>query len=516
MNKNYFIRIKVRFLLLISVLLACAKIYGVGFTPTEGGLVVDLQRYDRFLLSVWIDLNSNGTEEQGEEFFVCDYKDYTGGRFGYSATQTLKLIPQSPTATKPSDNSVWTIDTALVRPYEEQMSADPRYPAICYTMWSKDGNTLLLDGNFKTQGKLTNNKNNANAVDVVFVVPTGRATTSFDPNNTLGRDPKGKFSAVKGIGFLGMPYREVYWLDIPRNNVPKSYTNASVIGFNTTLSSYDYAIDGSKKETAAKGQALYSYADNKHKPTQRTIFRLYVLDEETVSSCPDSKYYFAYSQRFWAKYRKGPGQNNNPKLTDSTALASFLTMDRLHCMDSVPGTPYYQTDWMTVPELDSCRYYVGYKNHFARTTDVPPAPFAAQYTFFEELPLQHMPGIKAPKGALGRMMADTTNTGAYNLGVFFRPAGVFLKVSTGRNVEMHPEPGDTSWISNEMWHVTEQIASYTYKAMLYTQPEFSATDPGQGIAGWSVEQKGDTVPVVGGEPIVGQNGWCRVCQYKQT
>ena len=503
MNKVCYMNLKVRFLLLISLLFMSVVMYAVGFTPTEGGLVVDLKKHDRFLLSVWIDLNSNGTEEPGEEFFVCDYNDYTGGRFGYSSGHTLKLIPQSPTATEPSETSIWTVDTALVRPLNEQMSANEKYPAICYTMWSKAGYTLLLNGNFMTQGAMTNNKNNANTVDVVFVVPTGRATTSFDPNGTLGRGAK--FSAEKGIGFLGMPYREVYWLDIPRNNIPKSYTNASLVGFNTTQSNYQYPTD--KKQTATPGQALYAFADEKHKPTKRTLFRLYVLDEETVSSCPESRYYFAYSQRFWGRYRMGPGPNNNPKQTDSTDLASFLTMDRLRCMDSIPGTTYYQTDWMTVPELDSCRYYVGYKSHFPHK---PSAPFEGEYTFFEELPMQHMPDIKAPKGAFGRMMADTTNTSANNLGVFFRPAGVFLKTSSGRNVEMHPEAGDTSWISNEMWHVTEDYAALTYKALLYSGPEFSPTDPGFGIKGWSVEQKGDTVPVVGGGEIVGQDGWCRI------
>ena len=504
MKKFCYTSFKVRIQLLISLLFSSVGLYAAGFTPTEGGLVVDLENGDRFLLSVWIDLNGNGTEEQGEEFFVCDYTDYTGGRFNYTSGHTLKLIPQNHLATEPSETSIWTVKDTLTRTATKCLGG---VPGTYYTMWSKAGYTLYLDGKFKTQGKL-NTKTDDYAADVVFVVPTKQATASFDPNNTLGKG--GKFSAKKGIGFLGMPYREVYWLDIPKGNSPSSYTNASVVGFNTTLASFDYAIEGSKKETAKPGQALYSFADNKHKPTPRTLFRLYVLDETTVSSCPESNYYFAYSQRFWARYRKVEKDLDKLGPGDSTTLASFLTMDRLHCMDSIPGTTYYQTDWMTVPELDSCRYYVGYKNHFARTTGENIAPFNAQYTFFEELPLQHMPGLKAPKGAFGRMMADTTKTGEYNLGVFFRPAGVFLKVSTGRNVQMHPEPGDTSWISNEMWHVTEQYAGYTYKATLYSGPEFSATDPGFDIGGWSVEQKGDTVPVVGGGSIVGRDGWCRV------
>ena len=506
MNKNFYRTCRERILLLISVLFFSINMYGVGFTPTEGGLVVDLKTGDRFLLSVMIDEDGNpATTNDSVEYFVCDYTEYTGGIFKYKSGHTLKLIPQNHLATEPSENSIWTVKDTLVRAANKYLGG---VPGTYYTMWSKAGYTLYLDGKFKTQGKL-HTKTDDYAADVVFVVPTGRATASFDPNNTMGRGTK--FSAEKGIGFLGMPYREVYWLDIPKGNSPSSYTNASVVGFNRTQAPFDYAIDGSKKETAQPGQALYSFADNKHKPTPRTIFRLYVLDEETVSSCPETNYYFAYSQRFWASYRK-----DEAATPTYTKKASFLTMDRLHCMDSVPGTPYYQTDWMTVPELDSARYYVGYKNHFARTTDVPPAPFAANYTFFEELPLQHMPDIKAPKGAFGRMMADTTNTAAYNLGVFFRPAGVFLKVSTGRNVEMHPEAGDTSWISNEMWHVTEQIASYTYKATLYSGPEFSSTDAGFDIAGWSVPVLGENVPVVGGGDIVGTDGWCRVYVNKNT
>ena len=507
MKKFCYTSFKVRILLLISVLLACAKMYGAGFTPTEGGLVVNLKPGDRFLLSVVIDEDGNPlTTTDSVEYFVCDYTDYTGGIFKYKSGHTLKLIPQSPTATEPSETSIWTVQDTLVRAATKYLGG---VPGTYYTMWSKAGYTLKLEGKFKTQGGLDTKKDD-NAADVVFVVPTGQATTSFDPNETLGRGQK--FSAKKGIGFLGMPYREVYWLDIPKGNSPSSYTNASVVGFNRTQASFDYAIDGSKKETAKPGQALYSFADNKHKPTPRTIFRLYVLDEETVSSCPESNYYFAYSQRFWASYRKD--EPTPPTSPTYTKKASFLTMDRLHCMDSIPGTKYWQTDWMTVPELDSARYYVGYKNHFARTKDG--APFAAKYTFFEELPLQHMPGLKAPKGAFGRMIADTTNTSANNLGVVFRPAGVFLKTSSGRNVEMHPEPGDTSWISNEMWHVTEEYAGYTYKATLYSGPEFSSTDPGFDIKDWSVPVLGSTVPVVGGEPIVGTDGWCRVYVNKST
>ena len=262
---------------------------------------MNLKPGQQILLSTMID---------GEEYFVCQGPGKIVNRFNYktAAKDSLRLIQQDPLATEPSPYSIWDIDTALVRPVEEAMGI--RYPAICYTMWNNstgDPYTLLLNGNFMTQGKLVKDKNktNANIVDVVFVVPTQRATTSFDPNNTMGKGTK--FSAEKGIGFLGMPYREVYWLDIPRNNSPKSYTNASLVGFNTLLKDTIYPGSGSTKLTAKPGQAYYSFADEKHKTTKRTLFRLYVLEETTVSSCPDANYYFAYSQRFWGRYRIGPG-----------------------------------------------------------------------------------------------------------------------------------------------------------------------------------------------------------------
>jgi hypothetical protein len=55
--------------------------YGVGFTPTEGGLVVNLKNGDRFLLSVMIDEDGDPlTTNDSVEYFVCDYADYTTGR----------------------------------------------------------------------------------------------------------------------------------------------------------------------------------------------------------------------------------------------------------------------------------------------------------------------------------------------------------------------------------------------------------------------------------------------------
>ena len=113
---------------------------------------------------------------------------------------------------------------------------------IVYTIWN-DGKTLKTSDAFKFLGDLTSDDNDAKACDVVFVIPTERGVpdvirdpkdpvqtlpSSFDPNNTLkrGADP---FNGRMGTGFLGMTYREVYMLQIPKANSPQSYTNAGLV-----------------------------------------------------------------------------------------------------------------------------------------------------------------------------------------------------------------------------------------------------------------------------------------------
>ena len=299
---------KVRILLLISVVFVTLGMYGAvyDFTPTDGGLVVNLKQGDQILLSTWVDENGNGVEDDGEEYFVCHYPSHTGGYFGYTNWDSdkgnfLKLIPQAADATEPASPSIWTIDDPVTFLYSGK-----NYPldGIAYTMWSTnpggDSYTLLTSsGNsFRYQGDLTRETNNANICNAIFVVPTNRSTvTSFDPNKTLGRDDadaQGRFNGEKGYGFLGLPYREVYWLDIPRGNAPVSYINASVVGFNKTLSTIQYS---NKEASARPGQALYAFGNkDKHHATPRTIFRLYVLNDPLTSTCADS-YYFAYDEQ---------------------------------------------------------------------------------------------------------------------------------------------------------------------------------------------------------------------------
>ena len=324
---------KVRILLLISVLFVTLGMYGVGFTPTDGGLVVNLKPGDRILLSTMIN---------GEEYFVCHYPSYTGGYFGYTnwdggKGNFLKLITQDAGATEPATPSIWTIDDPV--PF---LASGKSYPVdgIAYTMWSTnpggDSYTLITSsGAFKYQGDLTKDQNNANICDAIFVVPTDRGdkVTSFDPNNTMGRGAK--FDGAKGYGFLGLPYREVYWLDIPRSNSAYSYTNASVVSFNTTLSNYSYGGGN----TAKPGQAMYAFADDKHKPTKRVIFRLYVLDEPVTSTCADS-YFFAYDEQDYVRYNTNFA-NATPAYTSERKI---YTIDRLVCMERLGDTKYYVSD----------------------------------------------------------------------------------------------------------------------------------------------------------------------------
>ena len=526
-------KFKVRILLLISVLFVSVGMYGAAvydFTPTDGGLVVNLKAGDRILLSTWVDVNGDGDEDDGEEFFVCHYPGYTtGSYFGYTnwdgnKGNFLKLVPQDADATEPASPSIWTIDDPVTFLYSGK-----NYPldGIAYTMWSTNpgGDSYTLrtsDGNsFRFQGDLTRETNHANICNAIFVVPTNRSTvTTFDPNRTLNtlegrtQDAQGRFNGEKGYGFLDLPYREVYWLDIPRGNAPVSYTNASVVGFNKNQNT---TIKYSNNEASARpGQALYAYGNkDKHHATPRTIFRLYVLNDPLTSTCADS-YYFAYDEQNAVQY------NKNFAVTPATYTTKkkTYTIDRLVCMERIPDTTYYISDYMNVPTSDSTYYYVGYKNKYCHTDQGD--AFNSQFKKIETLKLQHM-DKPAPRGAFGRMIVDTMQTSKPNLGVEFRPAGVFLRVNAGedryRNIEMHPEPGDTSWICNEMWTITPAYAEDSIKATLYSGSEFSETDKGSDIPGWSEYVVGTSVPLADdpSKTVSGNmTGWARVYTNKST
>ncbi len=219
----------------------------------------------------------------------------------------------------------------------------------------------------------------------------------------------------------------------------------------------------------------------------------------------------------------GPGNakdNVGKTWTDFTEAKKIYTIDRLVCMDSLPGTKYYVSDYMFVPIPDSTYYYVGYQNKYCHTGQGD--AFNSQFKNIDTLKLQHM-DIRAPRGAFGRMIVDTTQTSKQNLGVEFRPAGVFLKVKVDedryRNIEMHPEPGDNSWICNEMWTITDAYLELHIKATLYSQPEFSDEDEGIDIPGWSEYVVGNTVPLADNPSQTvtkGMTGWARVYTNKSS
>ena len=136
---------KVRFLLLISLLFVSVGTYGAvyDFTPTDGGLVVDLKAGDQILLSTMVD-DDNDPDTPPVEYFVCHYPGYLGGYFNYTNWDVdaeapegkgniLKLIPQASDATEPASPSIWTIDDPV--PFRNSGKTYP-LDGIAYTMGS--------------------------------------------------------------------------------------------------------------------------------------------------------------------------------------------------------------------------------------------------------------------------------------------------------------------------------------------------------------------------------------------
>ena len=507
----------IKTLLLSVVLLMPLRLWAVGWTPTDGGLVVNLEQGDRFLLSVMVD-HDNNPATPDREYFVVNYTRYEGddyfhyknaqGKFIYADGKHLKLAQQDARATEPSDMSIWTVGAPLARGKYD-------LGGIVYTIWN-DGKTLVTNGtNFQFMGDLTDNYNHKNACDAVFVIPTDHpGIEPFDPSRTLYREygrtdqaASGNINGQIGTGFLGMTYREVYMLDIPKANVPRSYTNASLVCFNTTAKDSTYAKpDAGSGLKVGSGMAVYAYADPKHRATVRTLFRLYMLDKP-ISSCRD--YFFATDEQDVVKYRKV----DEPKSSaDSTAAKKIYTWDHFYCMDSVPGTKLYKTDYMYVPVPDSTYYYVGYHNdwRYGSASGEPLGSSTAKSAFkkIRELPLQDLPTLKAPVGAYGQMVVDTSET-ADNLGVKFEPAGYFLKVSSGKNVPMH-KTSDTTWLSEDKWTIAGEWATLHIQTMLMTGPQFSEDDPGAAVEGWTKWVRGDSVPASDGGSAVKKTGYAQI------
>ena len=499
--------------LFLFILILCASVHAlaVGWTPTDAGLVVNLGQGDRFLLSIMVD-HDNNPATPAREYFVANYTRYKGDDyFKYKfdekdSTQGhwLKLIQQPSTATEPAEMIIWEVGAPLVR-----QSGGKNYDlgGIAYTIWN-DGKTLRTNNtNYQFMGDLTGDYNYKDACDVVFVIPTvrgvptvqDRTLPSFDPKGTLGRGTA-PFDGATGSGFMGMTYREVYMFDIPRLNPPITYTNASLVTFNTTTKQKSWSNGQIKCDP---GKAAYAFADSKHDATTRVVFRLYLLDKPFVS-CPKT-YFFATDEQDYIRYRKT--ENVNGTAADSTTAKKIYTMDYLTPMNRVGATTTHRTGWMKVPVPDSTYYYVGWKDDYyaankdktsARMGDNPGTPALegaySQFTKIRELPMKTLSGFYAPAGAYGRMVIDSTST-ADNHGVKFEPKGYMLKVSTGKNVRMRPNADSTVWTTQDMWTIDESWEGHTIKATLMTGPEFSDTDPGADITGWSVNVAGSAVPV---------------------
>ena len=500
------------------ILLAPTRLFAVGWTPTDAGFVLNFEPGDQFLLSVWIDLNANGTEEAGEEFFVCDYPSYNGGRFGYRAENYMKLVPQAAGATKPSEASIWTIREPIKR-VVNKVNYD--LGGICYTMWGNSGRTLYAaesltkSSTFKFLGYLTDNENHGDLCDVVIVVPSDNTrTTNMDPNNTLGRASEtGKFNGRMGTGFLGMTYREVYLFDIPRQNTPIAYTNASLVTFNTSNSTKSWSAG-----TIKPGFAAYAFADTKHNPTTRTVFRIYPLNKPFVSA--EGTYFFGWDVQDYTRYR----QSNT--LTDSTSARKIYTLDHFVPMKRVGSTQYYQTEGTKIPSDDSTYYYVGKNNTFYAQ-----APFNGKYlgsstsedakSAFKHISnlrvrqLKDKGDFRPSKNAYGYLAIDTT-LAENNLGVTFEPAGYFFQTSSGVNVPMR-QIDDSTWMSEEMWYIADKYMELEGRVVLYTDSVFSSKDPGTEISGWSQWVKAPDIPVAGtGGSSKGKYGWPRVHTNRAT
>ena len=228
-----------------------------------------------------------------------------------------------------------------------------------------------------------------------------------------------------------------------------------------------------------------------------------------MNSC--SSYFFATDEQDCKRYRMN--ENNPQRSSDSTAAKKIYTMDRMMCMSPADEEHCVQTDYMYVPEPDSTYYYVGHNNDYKdkdKGETMGTNGAHSMFTKIRELPILGLSSeFKAPAGAFGRMVADTTSA-LDNLNVKFKPAGYFCKISTGTNVQMRPNADSTIWTCEEMWHITDLYASLQIKATMFSGPEYSPTDEGIDIPGWSVFVTGTSVPLASDHAqhvTGGMDGW---------
>ena len=485
-----------------------------GWTPTDAGLVVQLHENDQFRLSTVVD---------GVEYFVCDYSGHTGGKFGYGTGNFLKLIPRNPDGKAPT-GSLWAVGAPLTRKTgKTNYSLVTGMDGILYTMWSVpevpgdvsktlvtiSGSDfkLIADDNSKG-GLLAAAESNSTGYlcDVAFAIPTVQARVNMDPNNTLKRKvgDQWAFDGQIGEDALGNVWREVYWFHKSRINGPYSYAATGLTAFDKSKG-LAYQING-KKTGAGK---------------KRMLFRLYIEQDHPFASCPNT-YYFAHNEQNYLqflRFDKEPIDSIRPTV-DSTDARKIYTHDHHHCMERVDDSKYYQTDLFKITPSDSTYFYIGKNNEYysaAKERNLGSNPNTnaySQFRTFDHLPIRPLAeygnNVPTPLGIYGRVVVDTTS-GAENLGATFDPAGYFFRTSSNVNVPM-VQVDDTTWMTASMWHIAGEYMDLSGEVLLYTDTEFSSTDPGAPIAGWSEMVAASTIPVFGhpGVTAAGKSGWARI------
>ena len=510
-----------RLISLFSVLLATIPVFGItygtdkGWTPTDAGLFVNLESGNKIMVSVMIDADHNGVQE---EYFLCDVPGYTGvgnlypSNPKYTGTK-LKLTKQPAGATTPAEATIWKIDSAFTR-IKDGKNYSLGGPS--YSMWSSSNRTLSADNSgWKFYSDLSSDRNSMKLLDVAFVVPTVRGV-NMDPHGTLNLGDRnvgdgtkgtveGSFDGKTGVGFAGLVYREVYMFDKPRDNQPNTYTNMSLVKIDSVTGKTDIMFKG-----------WSGNLKRDHDTVPRTIFRLYIVEGHQFVTCPDS-YFFAHDEQSYVRYRntdEGVSRNNT---ADSTAYTKVYSVDHLHRMSRDGASSKYMTSWFQLESTDSTYFYIGKYNKFCNSGESiklnPASPSTtSQFKRIDSLRIDALKGAATAyhpaHGAYGRVIVDTTST-ADNLGATFEPKGYFLQVSTGKNVRM-VQTGPNEWTTEEMWTINEQWVGLQIKATTYTGEEYDDDDPGADIIGWSQMVDGTSIRTTGGEPVAGKSGWARI------
>ena len=144
------------FLSLFGLFVSSQLLFAVGWTPTDAGLVVNMEQGERFLLSVMVsgDFDNNpATPNTEREFFVSNYTSYQGyDYYSYGSGTYMKLLP----ADTITEMNEWRVGAPLARGNKALGAKE----GTVYTIWN-DGKTLKTNDKNKFQflGELTDNFN---------------------------------------------------------------------------------------------------------------------------------------------------------------------------------------------------------------------------------------------------------------------------------------------------------------------------------------------------------------------